>query len=126
MNTEGLLLRMESSAISTINNDAFVSSVTGKSSLKANKKKRTFSALFLIVSMIIIAALSLGMGNVIPSAISDRILEETNMQHSDAVESMLIVFKQALVEGSFPASTAKILKEKDVLVGYIENNSFKN
>ena len=125
MNAEGLLLKMESSAISTMNNGAFVSSVTGKSSFKTKKKKRAFSALFLIVSIIIIASLSLGMGNVIPSAISDRILEETNMQHSDAVESTFIIFKQKLVEGSFPVSTAKILKEKNVLVGYIENNSFK-
>ena len=61
MNAEGLLLKMESSAISTMNNGAFVSSVTGKSLFKTKKKKRAFSALFLIVSMIIIASLSLGM-----------------------------------------------------------------
>ena len=79
MNAGNLLRASEASALS---NTQFVSNVSGKKLKKATgKKKFSFSLLFLATLFIGVFAALFASGNLIPSAISERILEETDIQY---------------------------------------------
>ncbi len=52
----------------------------------------------------------------IPNAISERLIEETDVQYADAVESKMLVFQQALYSGDVPENTKVILENNGVLV----------
>ncbi len=108
MNAGNLLRASEASALSNIQ---FVSNVKGKKLKKtAGKKKFSFSLMFLITLMIGVFAALFASGNLIPSAISERILEETDVQYADAVESKIIVFAEAMKAGDLPTNTKKKLE----------------
>ncbi len=112
MNAGNLLRASEASALSNIQ---FVSNVKGKKLKKtAGKKKFSFSLMFLITLMIGVFAALFASGNLIPSAISERILEETDVQYADAVESKIIVFAEAMKAGDLPTNTKKKLEENGV------------
>ena len=75
----------------------FVSSVSGKkTSGKKNGKLKAFSAAGFLMAIILVFVLFFGSGNMIPSAISERLIEETDVQYADAVKSKEIVFQQAM------------------------------
>ena len=114
---------LKSSERSALKNNQFVSHVTGKKSkVKSKKKLASFGAAGFITVMIIVAAMLFGSGNIIPSAISERLIEETDVQYADMVESKKIVLQQALKTGDIPDDTVELLKSSGVLVGYLDEN----
>ena len=121
MNSADILRYNESQAI---NNNQIISHVSGKIPNKKSRGLVSWSATGLIIGAIIIAAILFSSGNLIPSAISERIIEETDVQYADAVESKKIVFQQALYNGEIPEDTARLLKDNGVQVGYLENGNF--
>ena len=84
-------------------------------------KIKTFGAMGLITLALIVAAVLFSSGNLIPSAISERLIEETDVQYADAVESKKLVFQQALKNGDLPENTVAILKKDGVEVEKDEN-----
>lgn len=90
---------------------------------KNGKKGKTgpFKAIGILLGMIVIFLAFLIPGTIIPSEISDRLIEETDVQYADAVASQKLIFQQALMSGEIPSDTAKNLKGEGVLVGYMEN-----
>lgn len=112
-----------------VTSGGFIYSGKGKNSSKKNKggvgsKIKKFGAVGFITVMIIVFAVVFGAGNLIPSAISNRLLEETDVQYADAVQSKEIVFQEALREGDIPDNTTELLKSEGVLVGHTENDGF--
>ncbi len=109
----GNLLR--ASEVSALNSSQFVSSVKGKA-LKAKPKIRSFSfsLMFLVTLAIAAFAVLFTSGNLIPSAISERLIEETDIQYADAAESKMIVFGESLKSGNLPSNTVKKLEENGV------------
>ena len=124
MSAEEILQENEDFAL---DNSQFVSNVSGISKQfkkKGKGKLKAFGAMGFLTAMIAVFAVLFSSGNLIPSAISERLIEETDVQYADAVESKKLVFEQALINGDVPNNTAGILKAKGVLVGYMENNEF--
>ena len=122
MSAEELLRASENSAAG---GREFITKIPVKNKKKSSLKKvASFGAMAFLTVMILIVALIVGAGTLIPSAISERLIEETDVQYADAVESKKIVFQQALFEGEIPEDTATILAKNGVLVGYIDNNEF--
>ncbi len=123
MSAEEVLRLNEKSALE---NNQIISHVNGKPKLKGktSKKWQSFGAVVFITIMIIVFLVLFGTGNIIPSAISERLIEETDVQYADAVKSKELVFQQALYAGEVPEDTAQILKDNGVLVGYINGNDF--
>ena len=119
MTAEEVLRENESRALG---NNQIVSHVTGKSTnAKKLKKAKSFGATGLITAMIIVFAILFSSGNLIPAAISERLVEETDVQYADAVESKKLVFQQAMYDGELPENTVAILKEHNVEVEKAEN-----
>lgn len=121
MEADDILRRSEEGAL---DNSQIVSHVTGKS-LKATKRGgKTIGASLFITAIIVVFLIIFGTNNLMPVAISERLVEETDVQYADAVESKKLVFEQALRNGDFPELSAKLLKDKGVLVGYVQDGEF--
>ncbi|MDO4611317.1 MAG: hypothetical protein Q4B34_00410 [Candidatus Saccharibacteria bacterium] len=120
MSAEDVLRASEKAALE----GQIVSKVTGKKLKTGKKKKAGVSAGLFVTAMIAVIAGLFGTGNIIPSAISERLIEETDVQYADAVQSKILVFQQALSSGEIPDDTAEILKNNGVVVGYLENGNF--
>ena len=105
MSIEDVLRESETEAL---DNNQIISSVTGKS-IKKNlaDKKGSFSVMIFLTLVIGVAAVLFGSGNLIPSAIMERLVEETDVQFADAVASKMIVFQQALISNDVPSDTIK-------------------
>ena len=113
MSAEEVLRENERSA--TYNTDQqFVSRVAGKTAGK--KHYKSWGALGVIVLMAVVAAVLMSFGNFIPAAISERLIEATDVQYADAVESKILVFQQALESGDIPSNTVKRLEGQGVEV----------
>lgn len=121
MSSEEILRYSESQAT---NNNQIISRVSGRTSTNKKSGLLSLSATGLIAGMVVVAALFFSSGNLIPSAISERLIEETDVQYADAVESKKIVFQQALLNGEIPDYTASILAENGIEVGYIKDGNF--
>ena len=122
MSAEEVLRASESSALQ---NNQIISHVTGKDiKVKSSKKIKSFGAVSFLTALIIFFVIMFGSGNIIPSAISERLIEETDIQYADAVESKKIVFQQALMSGNIPDNTVRVLKDHGVLVGYVDDREF--
>ncbi|MBR3137833.1 hypothetical protein IKG41_00585 [Candidatus Saccharibacteria bacterium] len=123
MSAEELLRNSELSATS---GNEFVANISKTKNKKKGitKKIASFGAMAFLTIAILFFALFFGLGNLIPSTISERLVEETDVQYADAVESKKIVFQQALYNGEIPEDTAKILSKNGVLVGYIDGDEF--
>ncbi|MBR2753934.1 hypothetical protein IKG33_03475 [Candidatus Saccharibacteria bacterium] len=120
MTAEEVLRESENSALTE---NQIISHVSGKKTNgKKSKKMKGLTAGGFITAMIVVFAFLFSSGNVIPSAISERLIEETDVQYADAVESKKIVFQQALMAGEIPDDTAEMLKNKGVLVGFLNND----
>lgn len=113
MTAEEILKSSESSAL---NHNQIISHVTGKNTIKKGKKLQTLGAAGLITAMLAVFAVLFSSGNLIPSAISERLIEETDVQYADAVESKKLVFQQAMYDGSLPDNTVEILGQHGVSV----------
>ena len=122
MNAGNLLRASEASAL---NNSQFISSVKGKSlKAKSKGKKASFSVMFLVTLIIAAIALVFVSGNVFPSSIVENLLEETDVQYADAVESKIIVFQQALKNGDVPNNTISRLEKEGVLVSKTDSGQY--
>lgn len=124
MSAEGILKQSEMNALKGSN---FVTNVNGKNNKLKSKNKRKWRSLgatAILTGIIVIAVILFSSGNIIPSGISERLIEETDVQYADAVASKAIILQNLLKEGSVPKDTAEILKRKGVLVGYEENGKF--
>lgn len=109
-----------------LENSHFISSVKGKSlsTISHNRKIKSFSAIgFVIIGICVFAFFALS-GQVFPALIHDRLAEEFDMQHTDMVTSMELVYQQSMRDSELPKSTISALKEKGVLVGYMKNGEF--
>ena len=105
-----------------LDNSQFISHVTGKEAQGSNKKK--FGAAAFITLILAVFLVFFNSGNMVPSVISDSLIEEMDVQYADAVESKILVFQQALADGDVPKNTAEQLKKSNVLVGYLRDNEF--
>ena len=113
MSAEEILKESERSA--TYNTDEqFISRVAGKTAGK--KHYKSWGALGVIVLMAVVAAVLMSFGNFIPAAISERLIEATDIQYADAVESKILVFQQALESGDIPSNAVKRLEGQGVEV----------
>lgn len=118
--SSNMLLASERSAIG---GKPFKASVKGKKSAKKGQKK-SLGALASIIIVVFLAGFFFVPAYMIPSMIMERLIEEFDVQWADAVESKIIVFKEALKNGAIPKVTASFLKNYNVLVGYIKNGGF--
>ncbi len=117
---------LQESENSALVNNQIVSNVVGKKTkVKGVGNLKGISALGFVAVMIVVFAVIFNSGTLIPSAISERLIEETDVQYADAVESKKIIFQQALMDGEIPENTAEILGKNGVLVGYMDNGEFK-
>ena len=113
---------LRSSERSALDNNQIVSHVTGKNvQLNAKGKVKAFGAMGFITAAIVVAAVLFSSGNLVPAAISDRLIEETDVQYADAVESKKLVFQQAMKEGDLPENTVEILQQNGVITEKTEN-----
>ena len=111
---------------SALSSNQIISNVTGKKAkAKGFGKLKGFSAAGFITMMIVVFLVIFNAGTLVPSALSERLIEETDVQHADAVESKKIAFQQALKDGEIPDDTAKVLKTYGVEVGSIKDGEFK-
>lgn len=121
MSAEELLRTSERSATNIDTDDAqIVSRVVGKEMagkfLKSKKGIGSLGAVGLVTLLIIVLVIVFSSGNLIPAAISERLVEATDVQYADATESKMLVFQQALDTGSLPENTIKRLKAQGVEV----------
>lgn len=108
-----------------LSNNQIVSNVSGKKlQTKGTGRLKGFTAAGFLTAIIVVFAVLFGSGSLVPSAISERLIEETDVQYADAVESKKIVFQQALMNGELPDNTTEILKDNGVLVGYTKDGGF--
>ena len=114
MSAEEVLKASERSAVINPNETEIVSRVMGKTNKKHGHK--SLGALGLIALMVIVMSILMSFGNFIPAAISERLIEATDIQYADAVESKLLVFQQALESGDIPENTVKRLEGQEIIV----------
>lgn len=121
MSAEEVLRESESSALS---GEDFTSNVTGnraKVEIRGKGKLKTFGAMGFVLIMLVVFAVVFSTGNMIPSAISERLIEETDVGRGDWVRSTQIIFQQAMRDGELPENTVAILNQYGVGVEKTEN-----
>ena len=121
MSAEEVLKLNEQSALK----GEIISHVVGRSAGKRGRKIKGFSATAFVTAIILVFVVLFSSGNLIPAAISERLIEETDVQYADAVESKILVFQQALVSGEVPNNTVARLKDNGVLVGRVTEGEFQ-
>ncbi|MBR2708907.1 hypothetical protein IKE98_01060 [Candidatus Saccharibacteria bacterium] len=126
MSAKGILKQNEANALK---GGDFVVNVNGKLKGSSKKKKKNRLSSFtatgvLTVAVALIAILIFSPGNIVTTAIPERLVEETDTQSADGIMSKAINFQQALKQGYIPEDTFDILKRKGVLVGYKEDGEF--
>ena len=114
MSAEEMLAAGERSATENINDGGVVSRVTGKRTV--GKKHRRLGAVGLATLLLVVLAVVISMGNLMPAAILERLIEATDVQYADGVESKLLVFQEALASGNIPENTVKRLEENGIAV----------
>lgn len=111
MSAEEVLKASERSALE---DSQIVSRVT-KGSVSGKKSRAgSFGVIGLITLMIVVLAILFSSGNLIPAAILERLIEATDVQYADAVESKFLVFQQTLESGTVPENTVKRLKSNGI------------
>ncbi|MBQ7201993.1 hypothetical protein IJS18_01220 [Candidatus Saccharibacteria bacterium] len=120
MSAEDILRSSETSALS---NNQIISNVTGNKQKSKKKRGSSFVLLFL-TSVIGVFLAFFSTGNLIPSALSERLIEQTDIQYADAFESKLLVFQQAMQSGDVPDNTAEKLKIHGATLGYNTSGGF--
>ena len=119
MSAEDILRESEESALG---DGQITNNVLGKNArFKKIGKRGGFSAMVFLTLAIATIAVIFSSGNLIPSAISERIIEETDIQYADAIKSKMAVFQQALISNSVPQDVIDRLEENGVLVGHFIN-----
>ncbi len=122
MSGEEILRESEDGAV---DGEPFEVSVSGQDNQKKRKKQKgkmsmaSIGATGFIVLLVVIAVVFFGAGNLVPAAIQQRLLEETDAQYADMTESKEVVVQQALRDGEIPDDTAENLKQNGYTVGYM-------
>lgn len=116
---------LRSSERSALENNQVISHVTGKTQVNIKSKAKSWGALGFITLALVVAAVLFSSGNLIPSAISERLIEETDVQYADAVESKKLVFQQAMKNGELPENTVAVLRQNGVEVENTENGEIQ-
>ena len=119
MSTADALLENERSALT---DNPILSHVFGKNI--DSEKNSGVGVMLTIAATIGIFGLFFMSSNLLPTTIYERFVEETDVQYADAVESKMIVFQQALLDGKIPDDTTEHLLKKGVEVGYVEDGNF--
>lgn len=123
MTAEEVLRLNEESAI---DNNQIVFSGSGQGKKKSPLKlKKGFGAVIFITLVLVVFLVFFSAGNLIPTAISERLIEETDVQYTDAVQMKTQIFQQTLAEGKVPTNTIARLKNAGVLVGNGGVNDFQ-
>ena len=113
---------LSASESSALKNNQIISHVTGnKTKMKVAGKLKSLGAMGLITALLVVAAVLFSSGNLIPSAISERLIEETDVQYADAVESKKLVFQQAMKNGELPENTVAVLEQYGVKAEKADN-----
>ncbi len=126
MSYEQALIESENSALE---NREFVSNVNssrsarfaGSGVAKGVTKSRPIITIIGIIVLAIIGALIAQFDEEIPALFNDLIIEATDVQNADHIESSKIVFQEALQTGNIPNDTTELLKEKEYQVGYLDD-----
>ncbi|MBQ8156211.1 hypothetical protein IJ101_00270 [Candidatus Saccharibacteria bacterium] len=113
---------LRASERSALHNTQIISHVSGKKNSK-KKKLLSFSAAGFIIIIVLVFGAIVGIGNIIPDAISTRLIEETDVQYSDAVASKIIVMAEALKSGDLPENTIKRLKDNGIEVQHSDDGA---
>ena len=122
MTAEEVLRSNEQSAAE---NNQIVSSVVGKKNKGgALSLKKGFGATLFITLLLGVFLLIFSAGNLIPAAISERLIEQTDVQYADAIQTKAYVFQSALSKGTIPSNTISRLKNAGVLVGNGTSDNF--
>lgn len=116
MSTEEVLHAGEDAVISGAGGQFTFRATNTPQAGKGKIKVRAIAAGGFITVILGIALVFFLSGNLIPSAITERLIEETDVQYADAVESKLMVFQQAMYEGDVPSNTAARLEEAGIEV----------
>lgn len=108
-----------------LSHNQIISHVTGKTKQPEKKSKAAIGATGFITLLILVFVVFFGLGNFIPTTILAKLIEQTDVQYADAVESKKIAFQQALREAQdektqIPENTIKRLNEHGVEVGYLD------
>ena len=117
MSAEEALRASERSAtqLNSGSEEQIISHVNGKSFNKT-KKFSAAGAIGLVTLIFLVLVMVFSSGNLIPAAILERLVEATDVQYADAVESKILVFSQALENGDVPENTVKRLASNGVTV----------
>ena len=121
MSAEDILRSSENAALK---NNQIISHVTGNKASSSSKKKMKYGAMGFLTAIIAVFAVFFSTGNLIPNALSERLIEQTDVQYADAFESKMLVFQQALYSGDVPSNTAERLKIHGATVGYGSADNF--
>ena len=106
-------------------NKEWLMSVNGKTDSDIFLKKSTkFGASIVAIIIVILLMVITIYGQSIPVHISNILAETTDMQHADMVKSMEIAYQQSLRDGDFDENAAISMKEKGMLVGYVDGEDF--
>lgn len=121
MSAEEVLRSSEDAAM--VEGDQFVSHVKNQQSRGKRGKLKAATAGGFITIILGVVMLFFLSGNLIPAAVSERLIEETDIQYADAVESKLLVFQQALYSHDVPENTIMRLANAGVEVVEGENGT---
>lgn len=118
---------LRSNERAALNGERIISNVGNKSKKKAGGVKKFSAAAFVAIAILIFMFSS---GSLVPEIFSERLIEQTDIQHADGVESKMAVFQQALIDGNndsdnnIPSNTVRRLAENGVLVGKLVDGKF--
>ncbi len=116
---------LKASEASALRGGDFLTKVTGKKlNIKKSKKIKSFGAVGFITVLLAFFLVIFSSGNLMPSMLSDALINEFDVQRADAIESKKIVIQRALEQGNLPEDTVKILKNNGVLTGYVKDGDF--
>lgn len=116
---------LKASEASALRGGDFLTKVTGKKlNIKKSKKIKSFGAVGFITALLAFFLVIFSSGNLMPSILSDALINEFDVQRADAIESKKIVIQRALEQGNLPEDTVKILKNNGVLTGYVKDGNF--
>lgn len=85
-------------------------------------KSHPILSVFLVIGIAILGIFVMQFDEEVPSLFNDLIIEATDVQNADHIESSKLVFEEALRTGNIPNDTASLLKEKEYQVGYLDEN----
>lgn len=92
----------------------------GKTAQKGKMKGKlgSVAACGFILVVVIVIAVVVGAGNLMPAAIHERLVEETDTQYADGQMSKVVVLQELFKTGNVPSDVAENLKESQYIVGY--------